>query len=105
MQNIFSMVEGPKHAEITSCDQTNQDILQEFLAKTSVWDFYEITREEYMNKSDNDKKYLIVKYFKYMSAGKLLLFISLLFGVCSLFFLFEFCVSRVHKHVNEFSYS
>ena len=54
MENILSMVEGPKPIEITNCDQIDQDILQEFLAKTSVWDFYEITREEYMNKSDND---------------------------------------------------
>ena len=55
MDNILSMVEGWKPIEITSC-QIDQDILQEFLAKTSVWGFYEITREEYMNKSDNDKK-------------------------------------------------
>ena len=78
-----------------------EDIFQEFLAKTSVWDFYEITREEYMTKSDNDKKNLIVKFFNYMLAGKLLLFVSLLFRVCSLFILFEFCISRVHEHVNE----
>ena len=50
------MVEGPKPTEITSIDQIDQETMQEFLAKTSVWDFYEITREEYMNKSDNNKK-------------------------------------------------
>ena len=101
MENILSIVEGPAPTEITSCDQIDQDILQEFLAKSSVWDFYEIRREEYMNKSDNDKKKLIGKFFNYMSAGKLLLFVSLLLGVCSLFLLFEFCISRVHEQVNE----
>ena len=101
MENILSIVEGLTPTEITSCDQIDQDILQEFLAKSSVWDFYEIRREEYMNKSDNDKKNLIGKFFNYMSAGKLLLFVSLLFGVCSLFLLFEFCISRVHEQVNE----
>ena len=60
------MVKGPKPTEITSCDQIDQDILQEVLAKTSLLDFYEITGEEYMNKSDNDKKKLIVKFFNYM---------------------------------------
>ena len=86
MENILSMLEWPKPTEITSSDQIDQDILQEFLAKTSVWDFYEITRKEYMNKSDNDKKNLIEKYFNYMSAGKLLLFFF--FVVWSLFIIF-----------------
>ena len=86
MENILSMLEWPKPTEITSSDQIDQDILQEFLAKTSVWDFYEITRKEYMNKSDNDKKNLIEKYFNYMSTGKLLLFFF--FVVWSLFIIF-----------------
>ena len=47
------IVEGPKTSEITSCDQIDPDFFQELLAKTSVWDIYEITREEYMNKNDN----------------------------------------------------
>ena len=101
MENILSMVAEPKPTEIASCDQIDQDILQEFLAKTSVWDVYEITREEYMNKSNNDKENIIVKFFIYMSAGKLLLFVSLLLGVFPLFLLFEFCISRVHEHANE----
>ena len=67
--------------------------MQEFLAKTSLWDFYEI-REEYMNKSDNDKNSLIVIFFNHMASGKILLFVSLLFGVCSLFLL-------VHEDNNE----
>ena len=54
MENIFAMVEGPKSTEVTSIDQIGQEIMQDFLAKTSVWDFYEITKEEYMNKSDDD---------------------------------------------------
>ena len=51
-ENIFAMVEGPKSTEVTSIDQIDQKIMEYFLAKTSVWDFYEITKEEYMNKSD-----------------------------------------------------
>ena len=104
MENIFAMVEGPKSTEVTSIGQSDQEIMQDFLAKTSVWDFYEITKEEYMNKSNDDKKSLIVKFFNYMVSGKLLLFLSLLFGV-SLFLLFEFCISRGHEHANECSCS
>ena len=36
MENIFSMVEGPKPTEITSCDQADQDILQEYLSKGRI---------------------------------------------------------------------
>ena len=92
----MSIVEGPKPTEITSIDKIDQEIMQEFLAKTSLWDFYEITREEYMNKSDNDKKSLIVNFFNLMTSGKILLFVSLLIGVCPLFLL-------VHEHINECS--
>ena len=70
------MVEGPKTSEITSCDQIDQDLFQELLAKSSVWDFYEITREEYMNKSSNEKKSLIIKFYN-MSKGKILLFVAI----------------------------
>ena len=69
------MVEGSKTSEITSCDQIDQDLFQELLAKSSVWDFYEITREEYMNKSSNEKKSLIIKFYN-MSKGKILLFVA-----------------------------
>ena len=75
MENILSMVEGSKTSEITSCDQIDQDLFQELLAKSSVWDFYEITREEYMNKSNNEKKSLIIKFYN-MSKGKILLFVA-----------------------------
>ena len=96
MENILSLVEGPKPTEITGIDQIDQETIQEFLAKTSAWDFYEITREEYMNKSDDDNISLIVGFFNYMRSGKILLFVSLLFGVCSLFLL-------LHEHIDECS--
>ena len=30
--------------------------MQEFLSKLAIWDFYEMTREEYTSKSADDKK-------------------------------------------------
>ena len=56
MENVLLMVEGPKATQLTSLEEINQENLQKFLAKTSVWDFQEITRDEYMNKSDIAKK-------------------------------------------------
>ena len=75
MENILAMVEAPKTSEIINCNQIDQDLFQELLAKSSVWDFSEITREEYMNKSNNEKKSLIIKFYNYMSKGKILLFV------------------------------
>ena len=44
------------------------------LTKSSIWDFYEITREEYMNKADNEKKYLIMSFYNHMVRGKICIF-------------------------------
>ena len=87
MESILAMLEGPSTSEITSFDQIDQTVFQELYAKSSVWDFYEISREECMNKDDGKKNSLILKYYNYMVKGKLLLFVS--------FLLFEFCVSDI----------
>ena len=55
MEGILSMVGGPKPTEVSSIEKINQKILQEFLTKSSVWYFYEITKGEYMNKSEDEK--------------------------------------------------
>ena len=100
MENILSLVEGPKATWVSNIDEIDQETMQEFLQKTSVWDFYDMTRDEYMNKSDNDKKSLIVKFFNQMSEGTILLFVSLLFEFCSLITIT--IVSPVFKFI-EFS--
>ena len=64
MENILAMVAGPGTSEITNFDQIDQNDFQELLAKSSVWDFYEISREEYMNKDDNEKKSLILNFLQ-----------------------------------------
>ena len=70
MENILAMVAGPGTSEITNFDQIDQNVFQELLAKSSVWDFYEISREEYMNKDDSEKKSLISKLYNYMAKNK-----------------------------------
>ena len=67
MENILAMVEGPRTSEITNFDQIDQTLFQELLAKSSVWDFYEISREEYMCKDDNEKKSLILNFYNYIA--------------------------------------
>ena len=69
MENILAMLEGLRTSEITSFDQIDQNLFQELLGKSSVWDFYEISTEEYMNKDDSEKKYLILKFYNHMVKG------------------------------------
>ena len=87
IENILAMVEGPGTAEITSFLQIDHSLFQELLAKSSVWDFYKMSREEYMNKDDGEKKSLILKFYNHMALGKVSLFVS--------FLLSEFCASDI----------
>ena len=103
MENILSLVEGQKALWVSNIDEIDQETMQEFLQKTSVCDFYDMTREEYMNKSDNDKKTLIVKFFNQMSEGTILLFVSLLFEFWSLITIIN--VSPVFKFLEVSSVS
>ena len=65
----MSMIEGPKSNEITAVEQIDHATMQEFLSKLAIWDFLEITKEEFTSKSENDKKLLTIKYYNALSAG------------------------------------
>ena len=70
MENILAMVEGPGTSEITNFDQIDQNLFQQLLAKSPVWDSYEISREQYMSKDYSEKKSLISKFYNHMVKGK-----------------------------------
>ena len=61
------MIEGLKSNEITAVEQIDHATMQEFLSKLAIWDFLEITKEEFTSKSENDKKLLIIKYYNALS--------------------------------------
>ena len=44
----MAMVEGPSTSEITNFDQIDQSLFKKFLEKATLWDFYEITKEQYI---------------------------------------------------------
>ena len=77
------MVEGPKPSEISAIEQINEETMKEFLTKCTVWDFHDTTKEDYMTKSDDEKKLLIFNFYNYMSSGINLFFVILLFGILS----------------------
>lgn len=83
MENILAMVEGPSSSEISNINQIDQNLLEEFLAKSSVWDFYEMTKKEYSSKGSDQKQVLIIRYYNEVVKGKIYIFASfLLSGLC-----------------------
>ena len=70
MEDTLAMVKGPSTSKITSVDQIDQIKSKEFLSKSTLCDFYEISKEEYLNKVDNQKQSLIIKFYNEMVKGK-----------------------------------
>lgn len=62
MEKLFSMIEGPTSNEVTTLEQITQETMPEFLSKISIWDYYEMTKEQHTNKSESDKTLLILQY-------------------------------------------
>ena len=49
--------------EISNTQQINEGVFKEFISKNPVWDFHNISSEEYIAKSNSEKESLIVKYY------------------------------------------
>ena len=62
MDKLMAMLEATTSFEVTNLEQIDQKLMQEFLCKTSASDFYEVARQEYLNKSNVEKSVLIIKY-------------------------------------------
>ena len=76
MEGIFEMIEGPSTSpEITNFNQIDQSILKEFIENSTLWDFYEMTKEQYTNRDEGEKKSLILQYCNKMVQGNNLLFV------------------------------
>ena len=69
MEDILAMVEGPRTSEISTFDQIDQNLFKEVVTKSSVWHFYEMSREEYLNKDEIQKQSLIIKFYNEMIKG------------------------------------
>ena len=54
MDALMSMVEG--NSEVTNVNDIDQIQFKAFLDKCSVWDFYDMSTDEYLNKETSDKE-------------------------------------------------
>ena len=55
MEGIMAMVEVPSTSEVINFDQIDQSLFKEFLEKATLWDFYEMTKEQYITKHEGEK--------------------------------------------------
>ena len=97
MESLFSMIKGPKSIEATSLQHINQKTIQNFLSKIVIWDFYELTREEYTKKSADDKKLLILNYYDQLLSG--IFFVICFLVAWSLLLGFKFWFNIIYKMV------
>ena len=65
----MAMVEGPSTSEVTNFDQIDQSLFKEFLERATLWDFYEMTKEQYITKDEGEKRSLILQYYNTMVKG------------------------------------
>ena len=80
MESLMPMIEGSTSNEITTVEQIGHATMQEFLSKLAIWDFFEMSKEEFTSKGENDKKLLIIKYYNALSTS---IFCFLLSGFVS----------------------
>ena len=73
MDALMSMLEG--NTEATDVNNIDQAQFKAFLAKCSVWDFYDMFKEKYLNKEASEKEKLLISYYNKMVQGMNLLFV------------------------------
>ena len=69
MEKFLTMVEDTTSSEISNINQMDENLFKEFLQKNSIWDFHNMSRNEYTIKSASEKQILIIKYYNKMKNG------------------------------------
>ena len=77
MEKFLQMVD--QTSEVSNTQQINEDLCDEFLSKNPGWDFHNISREEYIAKSNSEKESHIINYYNELVKGKSLICIILVF--------------------------
>ena len=67
-----SLIKAADNFQSTSVEEIKQELFVEFMNKMPVWDYYGVSREQYLALSDAEKRERIGKYYfdmKSSSAG------------------------------------
>ena len=91
MNALMSMVEAASSSsKVTNVNQIDQTKFKAFLDKRSVWDFYDMPREEYLNKETSEKEKLLLNYYNRMVEGMIFVICCMEFGLVYLQYCLEF---------------
>ena len=74
MDAIMKLAEADPINQEIDFSTIDQEKFKLFQSKCSVWEFNNMSREEYINKSECEKKSLIFIYYKHMVKGMPLFF-------------------------------
>lgn len=70
MEGLMSLIENSGQGnEVCSLNQIDNSIMQEFLSKLAIWDFFDMSKDEFTSKSDVDRERLILKYYNTVMSG------------------------------------
>ena len=67
-----SLIKAADNFQSTSVEEIKQELFVEFMNKMPIWDYYGVSREQYLALSDAEKQERIGKYYfdmKSSSAG------------------------------------
>ena len=65
-----------------SVNDFNQELFDGFMQKNPIWDFYQVSKDEYLSKSKEEKFSLLNNYYRHMKDGEKYFFLFFLFFCC-----------------------
>lgn len=69
MDKILELADQ-RTAAAAATQEMDDNLIAEFLTKNSVWDFHNMTRDEYNDKTTSEKQLLMFSYYNEMLKGK-----------------------------------
>ena len=84
MDKLLEVADKQASPSMTVAD-FDENLFQEFLSGTPVWDFCAISKDDCLRKSKADKEQLLLNYYKQMKIGEKCIFCCLLlrcFTIC-----------------------
>ena len=73
MEKFSQMVD--QTTEVSNAQQIDENLFKKFLSNYSVWDFHNMSRDEYAAKPNPEKELFIVKCYIEMVKGKISYFV------------------------------
>ena len=63
-------LQASQYNSASSAAYFDQNLFQQFMLKNLIWDFYSISRDDYLQKSKADKKQRLLNYYNNMQKSE-----------------------------------